>query len=120
MDISNILSEFPEELQVKLNEVETSQEKIDIVNQYRRQRIIDMVVRQTELTPEDAEYFLTKTRGDMVTAIRLAMNGETRETITPDKIKEALTVRSNRVIQQPTSVNQQIYHNLRHFMELSM
>lgn len=119
-DISNALIHLPEELQQNLNTVETPEEKIKIVNEYRRNQIIDMVVRQTDLSPEDAEYFLIKTRGDMISAIRLAMNGETRETLTPEKIKQAYTVRSNRVIQAPSSINQQIYHNLRTFMDKSL
>ena len=120
-DISNtILNNLPEELLQQLNECSTQEEKIQCVNTYRRQQVIDMVVRQTELSPEDAEYFLTKTRGDMITTIRLAMNGVTRETLTPEKIKEAMSMRSNRVIQPPTTVNQQIYYNLRHFMDNTM
>lgn len=119
-DISNVLTHLPEKLQHNLNTVETSEEKIKIVNEYRRKQIIDMVVRQTDLSPEDAEYFLIKTRGDMIPAIRLAMNGETRETLTPEKIKQAYIVRSNRVIQAPSSINQQIYHNLRSFMGKSL
>lgn len=119
-DISNTFIHLPEELQHNLNTVETSEEKIKIVNEYRRKQIIDMVVRQTDLSPEDAEYFLIKTRGDMIPAIRLAMNGETRETLTPEKIKQAYIVRSNRVIQAPSSINQQIYHNLRSFMGKSL
>lgn len=115
-DISNIVLDIPEKLKNQLTTVDTPQEKIKVVNEYRRQQIIDMVVRQTNLSPEDAEYFLIKTRGDMIPAIRLAMNGETRDTLTPEKIKQAYIIRSNRVMEAPSSINQKIYHSLRTFM----
>lgn len=119
-DISNIVLDIPEKLKNQLTTVDTPQEKIKVVNEYRRQQIIDMVVRQTNLSPEDAEYFLIKTRGDMIPAIRLAMNGETRDTLTPEKIKQAYIIRSNRVMEAPSSINQKIYHNLRSFMGKSL
>lgn len=119
-DISNIVLDIPEKLKNQLTTVDTPQEKIKVVNEYRRQQIIDMVVRQTNLSPEDAEYFLIKTRGDMIPAIRLAMNGETRDTLTPEKIKQAYIIRSNRVMEAPSSINQKIYHSLRTFMNQSL
>lgn len=114
-DISNL--NIPDDLKTQIQNATENEEKVRIVNTYRRNKIIDMVVRQTSLSREDAEYFLTKTGGNMIIAIRLAMNGETRETLTPDKIKQAYAVRSNRVIQPSSTVNQQIYHTIRTFMD---
>ena len=116
MDISNI--NLPEELKQNLIDLSGNKEKqLEYIRDYRKQQIIDMVCRQTELSREDAEYFLTKTNGDIITAIRLYMSGETRETLNRKSVMEAVKQKSNRTVQQAKTVNQQIYQELRHFMD---
>lgn len=116
MDISNI--NLPEELKQTLIDLSGNKEKqLEYIRDYKKQQIIDMVCRQTELSKEDAEYFLTKTNGDVVTAIRLYMNGETRETLNKKSIMKAFQQKSNRTVQHAKTINQQIYQELRHFMD---
>jgi len=116
MDISNI--NLPEELKQNLIDLSGNKEKqLEYIRDYRKNQIIDMVCRQTELSKEDAEYFLNKTNGDVVTAIRLYMNGETRETLNRKSVIEAVKQKSNRTVQHAKTINQQIYQELRHFMD---
>lgn len=93
--------------------------QIEILNKYRKQQYIDMVCRQTDLSKDDAEFFLKRTKGDIVSAIRLYMNGETRETLTQDNVYRAKNQQSNRTIKAPNTVNQQIYSEIRTFMDKS-
>lgn len=118
MDLSNI--NIPEYLsQSLLDHSGNKTKQIEIVNEYRKQQYIDMVCRQTDLSKDDAEFFLTRTKGDVVSAIRLYMNGETRETLTNENIHRAKIQQSNRTIEAPKTVNQQIYSQLRNFMDKS-
>jgi hypothetical protein len=116
MDISNI--DIPEHLSKNLLDHSGNKTKqIEILNNYRKQNYIDMVCRQTDLSQEDAEFFLTRTQGDVVSAIRLYMNGETKETLTNANILNAKFQKTNRTIEAPKTVNQQIYSQLRSFMD---
>lgn len=111
--------ELPNEVIQKIEDASGIEQRVSIINQYRKQQIIDMVCRQTTLTPDDAEYFLRHTRGDMVSAIRLFMNGETRETLTRQKAFEINRKPVSTHINAPKTVNQQIYYELRNFMDIS-
>lgn len=92
------------------------QRQIEIINQYRKQRVIDMVRRQTSLSHNDAEFFLTKTKGDVVSAIRLYMSGETRETLNRESIMKSKLTDTNTHLKEPNTVNQKIYSQIRNFM----
>lgn len=111
--------DLPEELRTKILDISGQEERIEIIKQYRKQQIIDMVCRQTTLTPTEAECFLNYTRGDIVSAIRLFMQGETAESLNKQKVTKVKNTPLTHTITQPKSINQKIYHELRHFMDKS-